>query len=551
MSRLNSAAVVEIVRRRRRGIASPAAIDPQHQTAKYWEALMKTGRIALLAAFAATGLAGEASARDRINTERLVGAVNAEKIEQHLQRLQRIASRNGNTRALGTPGYTASVHYVVNRMSRAGYRVRVQPFTANLFEENAPPELEQVTPTPTTYVAETDFTTMTYSASSPVGGVTAPLVPTNDIQIPPGPTPSSSNSGCEAADFPAETAGAIALIQRGTCTFEQKAQNAFAAGAVGAIIFNEGQPGRTELLGGTLGNPQQIPVVGTTFALGEDLYADTQAGPVTMRLEVDATTTPVQTWNVLAEKRGKVNDHDVVVGAHLDSVPEGPGINDNGSGTAAILTVAEEISRLKIKPRNTLRFAFWGAEEAGLFGSNHYVATLSDERFENLELNLNFDMVGSRNFVRFVYDGDGDAFGTAGPPGSDVIEEVFVEHFRRRGLVSDPTAFDGRSDYFAFIQAGVPAGGLFSGAEGIKTPREQRRYGGLAGVAYDECYHEACDNILNVNRQALRQFGKAAAHAVLYFGMTRDDIRPPAAAAARVASAAARAADYRGPHLVR
>jgi Zn-dependent M28 family amino/carboxypeptidase len=502
--------------------------------------------------FAAAGLAGNASARDRINTERLVGAVNAEKIEKHLEKLQRIASQNGNTRALGTPGYTASVHYVVNRMSRAGYRVKVQPFIANLFEENSPPELEQVSPTPTTYVAETDFTTMTYSASSPAGGVTAPLVPTNDIQIPPGPNPSSSNSGCEPADFPAETEDAIALIQRGTCTFEQKAQNAFAAGAVGVIIFNEGQPGRTELLSGTLGNPQQLPVVGTTFALGEDLYAATQAGPVTMRLEVDATTTPVQTWNVLAEKRGKVHDQDVVIGAHLDSVPEGAGINDNGSGTATILTIAEQIDKLHIKPRNTLRFAFWGAEEAGLFGSNHYVANLSDEKFAKIALNLNFDMVGSRNFVRFVYDGDGDAFGLAGPPGSDVIEDVFIDHFRRHGLVSDPTAFDGRSDYFAFINAGIPAGGLFSGAEGIKTREQQRRYGGLADVAYDECYHEACDNILNVNREALRQFGKAAAHAVLYFGMTREDITPPAAAAARrIASAAARAADYRGPRLVR
>jgi Zn-dependent M28 family amino/carboxypeptidase len=511
---------------------------------------MRIERIALLAAFVATGLAGEASARDRIDTERLVGAINAEKIEKHLERLQRIASRNGNTRALGTPGYTASVHYVVNQMSRAGYRIRVQPFTANLFQENSPPVLERTSPDPETYAPGTDFATMEYSDA---GDVTAELYLAGGIDIPPGPNPSDSDSGCDPAHFTADAVGKIALIQRGTCTFEQKVENAANAQAVGVIIFNEGQPGRTDPLTGTLTNPQDIPAVGTSFAIGEELFNLADGGAtVTMHLKVDATTTPVQTWNVLAEKRGKVHDQDVVVGAHLDSVSEGPGINDNGSGTATILAIAEQIDKLKIKPRNTLRFAFWGAEEAGLFGSNHYVANLSEEKFEKIALNLNFDMVGSRNFVRFVYDGDGDAFGIAGPPGSDVIEEVFQDHFQRHGLVSDPTAFDGRSDYFAFIQAGIPAGGLFSGAEGIKTREQQRRYGGLAGAPYDECYHEVCDNILNVSRQALRQFGKAAAHAVLYFALTREDISPPAAAAARrMASAAARAADYRGPHLVR
>jgi Zn-dependent M28 family amino/carboxypeptidase len=270
-----------------------------------------------------------------------------------------------------------------------------------------------------------------------------------------------------------------------------------------------------------------------------------------MHLKVDQTTTPVQTWNVLAEKRGRVRTQDVVVGAHLDSVSEGPGINDNGSGTATLLTIAEQISRLNIKPRNTLRFAFWGAEEAGLFGSNFYVANLTQQQFDRIALNLNFDMLGSRNFVRFVYDGDG-TLGDAGPPGSEKIEQVFTRHFRRNGLVSEPTPFDGRSDYFAFIQNGIPAGGLFSGAEGIKTPLQQRRYGGLAGAPYDECYHETCDNILNVSRRALNQFGRAAADSVFYFAMTRENIRPPAVtAAARVAAAAARTAEYRGPHLVK
>jgi Zn-dependent M28 family amino/carboxypeptidase len=240
----------------------------------------------------------------------------------------------------------------------------------------------------------------------------------------------------------------------------------------------------------------------------------------------------------------------VVVGAHLDSVPVGPGINDNGSGTATLLTIAEQMSRLHIKPRNTLRFAFWGAEEEGLFGSNFYVNNLTEEQFNNIALNLNFDMTGSPNFVRFVYDGDG-TLGGAGPPGSEVIEEVFTDYFDRHHLASEPTAFDGRSDYFAFIQNGIPAGGLFSGAEGIKSPEQQALYGGTAGDAYDSCYHQACDDIHNLSRRSLGQLGKAAAHTVLHFAMTRENVRPPAAPSMLAATAAARSADYRGPHLIR
>jgi Zn-dependent M28 family amino/carboxypeptidase len=131
-----------------------------------------------------------------------------------------------------------------------------------------------------------------------------------------------------------------------------------------------------------------------------------------------------------------------------------------------------------------------------------------------------------------------------------VIEEVFTDFFDRRHQASEPTEFDGRSDYFAFINAGIPAGGLFSGAEGIKTAEQQSKYGGTAGAPYDPCYHQACDTIRNINRRSLGQLGKAAAHAVFHFAMTRENPRPPAAAASAL-KAAASAADYRGPFLIR
>jgi Zn-dependent M28 family amino/carboxypeptidase len=159
-------------------------------------------------------------------------------------------------------------------------------------------------------------------------------------------------------------------------------------------------------------------------------------------------------------------------------------------------------------------------------------------------------MLGSPNFVRFVYDGDG-TIGDPGPDGSDVIEQVFTDFFDRRHQASEPTEFDGRSDYFQFINVGIPAGGLFSGAEGIKTVEQQAKYGGTAGAPYDPCYHQACDTISNLSRRSLDQLGKAAAHAVFHFAMTRDNPRPASAQAKAALVSAARSADYRGPFLVR
>ena len=208
-------------------------------------------------------------------------------------------------------------------------------------------------------------------------------------------------------------------------------------------------------------------------------------------------------------------DDVVVVGAHLDSVAEGPGINDNGSGSSTILEIAQEMAENKMtnKPVRPVRFAFWGAEELGLLGSEHYVANLSDANRAKIYANLNFDMLGSPNYVRFVYDGDGSDTDPAGPPGSGEIEKVFTDYFDSKGLASDPTEFSGRSDYGPFIAVGIPAGGLFSGAEGVKTPEQAAVYGGTAGEAYDPCYHQACDTITNLSTDALHELGDAAAHA--------------------------------------
>ena len=503
--------------------------------------------VALLLATTALG-AANASAQELIDSTNFRNAVKLENIRAHQRALQRIANRSDGTRASGTPGYARSADYVVSQLPASAYAITRQVFEFALFEELTPAELERVSPSPVDYVLGTDFLTMEYSGSAPAG-VTA-TVQAVDVQLPPGPEPSSSTSGCEAADFSGFTAGRIALIQRGTCDFAVKAANAEAAGAAGVIIFNEGQEGRTDLLNGTLGGAgRTIPVVGTTFAVGQELAGLSNAQ---VRIRTDTRVTTQTTENVLAETRAGRANRVVLVGAHLDSVPEGPGINDNGSGTATILEIARQLAHRPV--RNQVRFAFWGAEESGLIGSQYYVDNLRPQDLRKIELNLNFDMLGSPNFVRFVYDGDGsDTPDTgAGPDGSAAIERVFLRYFAFLGLPTEPTAFDGRSDYGPFIEAGIPAGGLFSGAEEIKTAREARLYGGTAGQAYDPCYHQACDTVANVSRRGLDQLADGAAHAVLTFAQNRQPIATEAAATALSAErATARGMEYRGHHLRR
>jgi Zn-dependent M28 family amino/carboxypeptidase len=455
-------------------------------------------------------------------------AVTVEGIMEHQEAFQAIADANGDTRASGTPGYDASLEYVREQLEATGYYdVEVQEFLYDAFRELATPEFQRISPDPRDYVANEEFITMDYSDT---GDVTGTLVATNDIVVPPAATANTSSSGCEASDFaPASaTEPQVALIQRGTCDFTVKAVNAEAAGYDAVIVFNEGQPGREETLAGTLGadDASTIPVIGTSFAIGEELYALVNAGPVTVRV---ATTTEIRrdvpTANLLATTMTGRTDRQVVVGAHLDSVQEGPGINDNGSGSSAILEIALQMAELDAQPENQVRFAWWGAEESGLIGSQFYVDSLTKRELKNTAVNLNFDMVGSPNYVRFVYDGDASDTASLASTGSGVVEDVFLDYFASQELPTEPTAFDGRSDYDAFISVGIPAGGLFTGAEGIKTPEEAVIYGGTAGLAYDPCYHQACDDIGNLSEDALDEMSDAAAHATLVFAMTQSAIQ--------------------------
>jgi Zn-dependent M28 family amino/carboxypeptidase len=466
--------------------------------------------IITLFAMAPAATAGSASCESRANNThaKLLECVTVEGVREHQEALQAIADANGGTRLSGTPGYDASVDYIVEKATAAGYNVTRHSFP---FVFIAPPTLQQLAPIVAAYetgaFTGTGFGTVTASVTAVDVNLALPRDPVT--------------SGCEAADFAGFPAGNIALVQRGTCTFAVKALNAEAAGASAVIIFNQGNtPAREGLIVGTLApDTASIPVVGASFAAGVALAQPGSQATITI-----APPENILVENVIAESRSGNPNNVVMVGAHLDSVAAGPGINDNGSGSAAVLEVAEQMA--KVRPRNMVRFAWWGAEEAGLVGSTAYVNGLSQAEQDKIALYLNFDMVGSPNHVFFIYDGD-DSDGTGagpGPAGSDKIEDVFERYYTDRGLPFKGTDFSGRSDYGPFIAVGIPSGGLFTGAEGVKTAQEAVDFGGTAGQQYDPCYHLACDTIDNVNLEALDINSDAIAYATLQYAMSTSDI---------------------------
>ncbi|MFE1557676.1 M28 family metallopeptidase [Streptomyces sp. NPDC058734] len=439
--------------------------------------------------------------------QELVEEVTARGAYRHLAKFQQIADANGGNRAAGTPGHAASAAYVHDTLKKAGYDVSYQDF--DIYEAHTKTEKTTVLGDQPRELATAAFT---FTKSTPAGGLAAPLALARVDETP----------GCTADDYASGTfTGKIALVKRGACTFVEKQRAAAAAGAVGVIVYNN-HSGTTPVRGG-FSSPAEgiIPSAGITLADGEALAAAAAKGEVKVRLDLDQEHVKKTTRNVIAETRGGRADRVVTVGSHLDSVPEGPGINDNGSGSAGLLEVAlklaDEGANKKNKgPANKVRFAWWSAEELGLLGSEHYVAQLSEKQKKDIALYLNFDMIASPNPAQFVYDGDdSDKTGAgAGPAGSAQIEALINGFLDKKGKPHEGSDFDGRSDYGPFIENGIPAGGTFTGAEGIKTAEQAKRYGGTAGAAYDPNYHGAGDNLKNIDLKAFDTNLDVIAHAV-------------------------------------
>jgi Zn-dependent M28 family amino/carboxypeptidase len=422
--------------------------------------------------------------------------VTADAMMAHLRKLQEIADANKGTRALGTPGYDASVDYIANTLRDKGFDVQTPEFEVRL------PFADQ--PTLTVAGDKIAAKPLEFTIGTPPEGVSGPLVPARVEDTP----------GCTASDYDGlPVAGAIVLVDRGKCQFGEKQTVAAERGARALIVANN-EDG--DEMGGTLGDADvKIPVISVTKASGERLRA--QPGPTTIKL--NAGVRVEHTRNVIAQTKTGSTADVVMVGAHLDSVPEGPGINDNGSGVAAVLETALQLGNSP-QVRNAVRFGFWGAEEEGLLGSNNYVESLDLDALKDIALYLNVDMLGSPNPGYFTYDGDQSAPRKPDdgvprvPEGSAGIERTLAAYLNGAGKPPEDTSFDGRSDYDGFTQSGVPAGGLFSGAEEKMSDEQAKRWGGQAGEPFDPNYHKPTDTLDHVDRTALEINAGGIAYAV-------------------------------------
>ncbi|GAB3478830.1 M28 family peptidase [Nocardiopsis coralliicola] len=437
------------------------------------------------------------------DTQGLDDLVTVDAVRTHLENFQTIADANGGNRATGTPGYDVAANYVIDQLKQAGYAPEKHTYAFEQWQEHSEAVFAQTAPEEKEYTAEEDFLTMTYSPGAEAAGPVAAV------------DTGSESSGCEPEDFADVPEGAIALMKRGTCDFGVKTQNAADAGASAAVIYNSGatdDPEDTDVFAGTLGELGDIPAIGTSHAVGAELA---EAEGAEVQLSVDASVTEEESYNIIADAEGGADDNAVVVGAHLDSVADGAGINDNASGSGALLETALQFPNLPEKPKNKVRFAWWGTEEEGLVGSTEYVASLSEAELEDLGLYLNFDMIGSPNYGRFIYDGRGELPGSIPPPsGSGAVQKLFEDYFAAEDLVAEPTEFNGRSDYEAFMLAGIPSGGLFSGGDGVKTEEQAEWYGGTPGEDYDPNYHTAADDIDNINWDSVAELSGGMAYAV-------------------------------------
>jgi Zn-dependent M28 family amino/carboxypeptidase len=455
----------------------------------------------------------------------------------HMQNFQAIADANPSpadghpSRNSGEPGYKASADYVAQLMAQAGYDVHIQTYKFDYFAYAAVPTFSEVSPTAHDYAVTTEF-----NPGQSTGTANASLQPAGGIVIPPTPTPSSA-SGCTAADFSGFVQGRIALIQRGTCTFSQKVQNAQNAGASGVIIFNEGNPGRTAVFAGSLSSIPTIPVAFTSFAIGNDLltqYNQAVANNTplpTMSLTIKGIVKPnTDDYNVIADSKGGDPNHVVVVDAHLDAI-YGAGMLDNASGSATILDIAQQMKN--VNPRNKLRFIWFGGEELGLFGSAAYINSLSSNDLSHIGYDLDADVTATPNYILGVLD----------PAGPDLFGRTVTQTFPNRVYKASTIARDYAIGYYnsidknhelfspvgtdaiSFNQVGIPASGVLTGQDCCKSQAEVDLFGGTTGnyegnlgTSDGGCVDNPflwCDNLSNNDPNVLTFVSKAFATMVV------------------------------------
>jgi Zn-dependent M28 family amino/carboxypeptidase len=483
--------------------------------------------------------AAPASCDTQVNDtpSKLLPCITTGDLWNHMQNFQAIADANPSpadghpSRNSGEPGYKASADYVAQLMAQAGYDVHIQTYKFDYFAYAAVPTFSEVSPTAHDYAVTTEF-----NPGQSTGTANASLQPAGGIVIPPTATPSSA-SGCTAADFSGFVQGRIALIQRGTCTFSQKVQNAQNAGASGVIIFNEGNPGRTAVFAGSLSSIPTIPVAFTSFAIGNDLltqYNQAVANNTplpTMSLTIKGIVKPnTDDYNVIADSKGGDPNHVVVVDAHLDAI-YGAGMLDNASGSATILDIAQQMKN--VNPRNKLRFIWFGGEELGLFGSAAYINSLSSNDLSHIGYDLDADVTATPNYILGVLD----------PAGPDLFGRTVTQTFPNRVYKASTIARDYAIGYYnsidknhelfspvgtdaiSFNQVGIPASGVLTGQDCCKSQAEVDLFGGTTGnyegnlgTSDGGCVDNPflwCDNLSNNDPNVLTFVSKAFATMVV------------------------------------
>lgn len=424
----------------------------------------------------------------------LGGEIAPEAVTRHLEALARIASSNGGIRTSGTPGYDASAEYVAGELRSIGWLVETPEFRLPTFRE-LPGATLQVAGGPT-FTAGDDLHAMIYSAD---GEVTAEVATVGFADSAGG----RGDQGCDADDWDEFPAGAIALTPPGPCLRRDTVEHAQGAGAVALVVPNEDwEPGEARRPTLLFPDGIEIPVISAIGEVGEALEDAADDG-TQVRISVDTEIGTATVRNVVAQHGG--DGPVVMLGAHLDSVLDGPGLNDNGSGVAAVLEIAHLLA--DAGHPGTIRVAFWAGEEFGLHGSRAYATTGGN--LGDVVAYLNLDMLGSVNGVPMVYRNSGS------PPGSQAISDFLIAWLRAAGVPAEPEDLGTGSDHYFFVEAGIPIGGIFSGATEEVSEDQAAATGGSAGEPMDPCYHLSCDTVGNVDAQRVAIYAQAAAAAAM------------------------------------
>ncbi|HTM84366.1 MAG TPA: M28 family peptidase [Mycobacterium sp.] len=441
----------------------------------------------------------------------LAGRITVDAMFTHLRKFQEIADANGDNRGQGSPGYDASIDYVSQLLRDAGFDVQTPEFERLGEMRGGDPGLVIAGRSHPVDQASLLITT-------PRGGLSA-------LSLRPAKAP-----GCTAADYgTVKVAGAISVVDDTGCSVVVKQNTATAQGAVGLLVVRGSttQPSPAGLF--TPGYFRQLTVPVGVIDKATDAALRRTSAPV--RLTFDGKSELVKSRNLVAQTKTGSSTDVVMVGAHLDSAGRGPGINDNGTGVAAVLETALQLGASPQVP-NAVRFAFWGAGETGLQGANQYVGGLQPDELDDLALYLNFDLLGSPNPGYFTYDGDQSAAPTDAKPvpeGSAGIERTLAGYLNLAGVRPADMPLSTTTDYSPFLTAGVPVGGTTTGSSQRKTEVQARLWGGRAGTAFDPNYHTPRDTIDNVDVYALSKMGPAVAFAVGTYAVSLDGVNgvPP------------------------